>query len=120
MTILVIPFYYQKSDWLSYPYAPRYCTTTAEYIALPPSTNPIITTRNDAIAKDATAWGWHIYNVDVTSPKMKKNAGLGTKLQQSREHGVRITEEDAKKKATDNESESKMDAVIRGVKKIGQ
>ncbi|KAJ5030135.1 hypothetical protein PSV08DRAFT_347800 [Bipolaris maydis] len=108
MTILVIPFYYQKSDWLSYPYAPRYCTTTAEYIALPPSTNPIITTRNDAIAKDATAWAkreswdddiWRVWQ---------------------REHGVRITEEDAKKKATDNESESKMDAVIRGVKKIGQ
>ncbi|KAF5847367.1 hypothetical protein GGP41_000080 [Bipolaris sorokiniana] len=72
MIILAISIYYQMSGWLSYPYTPRYHNTTTEYIALPPSNDPSIAARNDAIAKDATAWGWHIYNVDVTSPRMTK------------------------------------------------
>jgi hypothetical protein len=132
MIILAIPTYYQVFAWLSYSHAPRYPTTTAEYIALPPSTDPSITSRNDIIVKDAVAWGWHVYNTDLTSPKMKKwwaQYEAAAKRESwdddiwriwQREHSVRIAEEAAKRKSGGKERENKMDAVIRGMKRIGQ
>lgn len=138
MNILAIPIYYQDFAYLIYPHTPRYPTTTAEYIALRPSTDPAVTARNQTIAKDALTWGWHVYNVDIASPKMQnwwaqyeaaaKKESWDNDIWRiwQREHGVRIAEERAKsagggKKGDAREkSSSKKHLVIHGMKKLGR
>ncbi|USP78743.1 hypothetical protein yc1106_06017 [Curvularia clavata] len=132
MIILAIPIYYQEPAYLSYPHSPHYPTTTAEYIALPPSNDPYITARNQAIAKDAVAWGWRVYDVDETSPKMKnwwaqykavaKRESWDEDIWHiwQREHGVRIARKHAKDIDDSKGTSRKMHAAVRGIRKLGQ
>ncbi|EUC45446.1 hypothetical protein COCMIDRAFT_95518 [Bipolaris oryzae ATCC 44560] len=142
MIILQIPIFYQKWVWRKCPCHPRYHKTTAKYVAMPPSTDPVIAARNEAIIKDWRAWRWNVYNIDMTASSMKKWWSQYEKESKreswqddlwriwQEEHGFRILVEEAEKEAKEeakrnaandeSESEIKMDAVIRGVKKIGQ
>jgi hypothetical protein len=107
--IISIPLYYQSS---SFPPSPDHLTTTARYIALLPTSSPILQDRDYAIAKDAVAWGWKVYDTDPEHPKMrdwwkKYNDTVGKKSCTweddlwriwQREHGVRILEKDLRLK----------------------
>lgn len=132
MIIHAIPIYYQESTYLSYPHTPRHPTTTAEYIALPPSTDPYISARNITIAKDVIAWGWKIYDVDETSLKMKnwwaqyeaaaKEEPWDDDIWRiwQREHGIRIAGKHAENVDDAKESPSRIRFVVRGMKKVGK
>ncbi|KNG51723.1 hypothetical protein TW65_01120 [Stemphylium lycopersici] len=146
--ILAIPLYYQTRSYPTYP-SPPLPTTTAKYIALPPSSDPSIATRNHVIAKDTIAWGWRVHDMD---PALPKNAKWLAKYSEAadkaswdddiwliwqREHGIRIAEADAKRKggrrrgsrgvgvgeeavAEEENDTGKLGGVAHGVKRLGE
>jgi hypothetical protein len=128
--IIAIPSFYQTKF---YPFTPSsdHPTTTARYIALLPTCSPIQQDRDYAIAKDAVAWGWHVYDTDPALPAMKswwktyedtvqkKSCTWDDDLWRiwQREHGVRILQKDLQVKAGKGEGEGLM---LGGLKKAGR
>jgi hypothetical protein len=130
--IIAIPLFYQASSY-AFPLSSDHPTTTARYIALLPTSDPILQDRDYAIAKDAVAWGWKVYDTDPELPKMKAwwKTYTNTVSKKSctwdddlwriwqREHGVRILGKDLKLKGKAGGSVSAMQMALGGLKKAG-
>lgn len=131
VTIVAISSYYRTSSCVFVYNDNDRPTTTAQYVVLTPASSETLTTRNAAIAKDVTAWGWHVYNTDPSLPNMekwfKKYEAAAKKNTWDediwriwqREHGVRIAEEEAKLKAVVAGEKGKVGAVLHSAKKAG-
>ncbi|KAF1829435.1 hypothetical protein BDW02DRAFT_602540 [Decorospora gaudefroyi] len=109
--IIEIPPYYQTKYYSTPPNPTIHPTTTAHYIALDPTPSA----RNLTITSDALSWGWRVYELDPTLPRMAKwwqkydarAANSGNVWQDDlwriwqREHGVRILEQQARRSEID-------------------
>ena len=127
--IIAVPLFYQTSSY-AFPLSSDHPTTTARYIALLPTSDPILQDRAYAIARDAVAWGWKVYETDPEAPKMKgwwktytdtinkKTCTWNDDLWRiwQREHGVRILMKDLKMKG---KGEGAMQMALGGLKKAG-
>jgi hypothetical protein len=126
--IVAIPRYYRSPSYVTQ--CEKRPTTTARYIVLTPASSETLTTRNAAIAKDVEAWGWRIYNTNRSLPKMERwftkyeKAAKKSNWQDDiwkiwqREHGVKIAEEDIKRKAVAAGDTSKVGAVLHSMKSV--
>ncbi|KAH6862349.1 hypothetical protein B0T12DRAFT_406613 [Alternaria alternata] len=94
VTIVAIPTYYQTESYVFiYPKSrDERPTTTARYIVLTPASTETLTTRNAAIAKDVTDWGWRVFNTDPSAPNMKSGSRSMTK-QRRRIPGIKTSGE---------------------------
>lgn len=129
--ILAIPSYYRADSYVFVPKGDERPTTTARYIVLTPASSEILTTRNAAIAKDVAEWGWHVYNTDPSTPKMKKWFKKYDKAVKKstwdddiwriwqREHGFRISEKHAELKRQKAVEEGKIAVVRYQMEKAG-
>jgi hypothetical protein len=133
--IIAIPLYYQTSSY-AFPPPSDHPTTTARYIALRSTSDPILQDRDYAIAKDAVAWGWKVYDTDPSEPKMrdwweryeattrKNTCTWDDDLWRiwQREHCVRILEKNAelKGKGEGSGGVSAMQSALGKLKKVGR
>ncbi|CAN9160406.1 unnamed protein product [Alternaria alternata] len=133
VTIVAIPTYYQtESHVFIYPKSrDERPTTTARYIVLTPASTETLTTRNAAIAKDVTDWGWRVFNTDPSAPNMKKWFKKYDKAAKKntwdkdiwriwqREHGLKIGWADMERKEKEASEKGKKGRFVHGVKKAG-